>query len=134
MITFGCICLKTWNWICMLIFGTSSVCQVWHVALYSPTGRWKKTFEQNIFLFYFIWNTETFKNRDPLTIYMYCTVSDTFSIFQSDIPSYRRHKTLQVSAIFNSHLTLTFWRNMFLHSSHIFFVPVYVHNCLSVGW
>ena len=26
-------------------------------------------------------------------------------------------KTLQFSAIFNSHLTLTFWRKMFLHSS-----------------
>ena len=40
---------------------------------------------------------------------MYCTVSDTFSIFKSDIPSYGRPKTLQFSAIFNSHLTLTFF-------------------------
>jgi hypothetical protein len=55
------------------------------------------------FYFYFIWNTETFKNRDPLTIYTYCTVSDTFSIFKTDISRYGRLKTLQVLAIFNSH-------------------------------
>ena len=96
MITFGCICLRTWTWIFMIIFGTSSVCQVWHVALCLPTGRWKFAFEQDIFLLYFIWNTETFKNRDPLTIYMYCTVSDTFSIFKSDIPSYGRPKNFTI--------------------------------------
>ena len=33
---------------------------------------------------------------------MHCTVSDTFSIYKSDIPSYGRPKTLQVSVIFKS--------------------------------
>lgn len=92
----------------MITFGTSPVCQVWPVAPSGSAlqrGGGSRLLSRIYFLFYFIWNTETFKNRDTLTIYMYCTVSDTFSLFKSDIPSYGRPKTLQVSAIFNSHLT-----------------------------
>jgi hypothetical protein len=114
-------------------------------------------------LFYFIWNTETFKNRDPLTIYMYCTVYDTFSIFTKKtceeckniflqkvkvkwlLNIAETYKVLGLPYLGISDLNIENVSDtvqymyivngsLFLNVSVFHFVPVYVHKCLSVGW